>query len=68
MGRIVFVKPAENFEGILEIGKNIDHREARKLIESERISRSSIRLFFHDPNKWGSKLEEFKKKWMELLE
>lgn len=60
--QIVFVKPAESFEGILEILKNIDHREARKLIESERISRSSIRLTFHDPNKLVSKLEEFKKK------
>jgi len=38
-----------------------------KLIESERISRSSIRLIVHDPNKWVSKLEEFKKKWMALL-
>jgi len=65
---IVFIKPAEGFEGFLEILKSIDRREARKLIESERISRSSIRLIFHDPNKWVSKLEEFKKKWMELLE
>lgn len=66
--RIVFVKPTESFEGILEIFKSIDHRKARKLIESERVSRNSIRLIVHDPNKWVSKLEEFKKKWIELLE
>lgn len=66
--RIVFIMPKEAFKGILEILKSIDHHEARKLIESERVSRNSIRIIIHDPNKWVSKLEDFKKKWIELLE
>jgi len=65
---IDFVKPAESFKGILEILRSIDHHHTRKIIESERISRNSIRLLIHDLNKWVSKLEEFKKKWIELLE
>jgi hypothetical protein len=43
--------PKEAFKGILEILKSIDHHEARKLIESERVSRNSIRIIIHDPNK-----------------
>lgn len=64
--RIVFVKEAEMFEGILEIIKNTDHEFARDLIESERVSRSSIKFIIHNPVKWELKIEDLIKKWKNL--
>jgi len=64
--RIVFVNHAESFEGILKIIKNIDHKLARNIIDSERVSRRSIKFIVHDPEKWEQKLKELIKRWEDL--
>ena len=64
--RIVFVDRAESFEGILEIIKKTDHRLARNLIDSERISRRSIQFIIHNPEKWEEKIQDLIKKWENL--
>lgn len=65
---IVFVDPDENFEGILEIFKTMDHVKARELIRSERSSRDSMRFIMHDTLKWKLKLQDLKQCANLLLE
>ncbi len=66
--RIVFVNPKENFEGIVEILKNVDYKKAGELIRSERTSRESIRYIIHDIKRWNAKLYGLMVKANELLE
>jgi hypothetical protein len=49
--RIVFVNPAESFEGILEMLKSMDYKKAGEIIRSERTSRDSLRFIVHDLKK-----------------
>ena len=59
---IVFVNHTESFEEILRIIKTIVHKLARDIIDSERVSRMSIKFVVHDPEKWERKLKELIKK------
>lgn len=45
---IILVDPQENFEGILEIFKNLEYKKVREQIRSERTSRDHIRFVIHD--------------------
>ena len=65
---IIFVDPEESFEGILEILKGMDFKNARELIRSGRTSRDSIRFVMHDLKRWNSNLQVLKQTADELLE
>lgn len=65
---IVFVDPAESFEGILGILKNMDYAKARKLIRSERTSRDNIRFVMHNLIRWNLKMQDLKQKANEFVE
>ena len=65
---IIFVDPAESFEGILGILKNMDYTKARKLIRSERTSRDNIRFVMHDLMRWNLKIQDLKQNANELVE
>ena len=65
---IIFVDPQESFEGIIEILRNMDYKEARETIRSERTSRDSIRFVMHDLKRWNLKLQSLKQTIDELLE
>ena len=62
--RTVFVNPAENFEGIVEILRAIDYSAAREKIASERKARDRMSLLMHLPERWGEKI----KKMYQILE
>ena len=62
--RMVFVNPAETFEGIVEILRSVDYPAAREKISSERKSRDRISLLMHTPERWGEKI----KKMYQILE
>jgi len=55
--RMVFVNPAETFEGIVDILRNMDYAAAREKIASERIPRGRLPIVMHNPEKWAEKIK-----------
>lgn len=62
--RMVFVNPAETFEGIVEILRAVDYPAAREKISSERKVRDRMSLLMHIPERWGERI----KKMYQILE
>jgi hypothetical protein len=56
--RMVFVNPAENFNGILAILQAVDQPAARKMIAQGRRSRDRMSLVMHNPEKWEEKINK----------
>jgi len=64
--RILFVDPDESLAGITSILSEMDQAAARKLIESERRSRSSIFILMHVVDKWKEKVRKLREKLKNL--
>ena len=61
--RMLFVKPDEPFQNIVEILKLVDWITGRKQIQAERTSRTAIMHVMHDPELWLNEMKQLKKKW-----
>jgi hypothetical protein len=59
--RMVFVNPAESFDGIVGILRTMNYAAAREKIAKERKSRDRLSVVMHNPEKWEEKIKKMYK-------
>lgn len=64
--RIVFIKPDEKFENIIQILRNTDFTEARRIIDAERNPRNSLPNIVHYDDRWAKKMSQLKNMFAQI--